>query len=91
MDTPLGKSTTYTDGYAPQLLIGDETMLNPTWRVYVVGWQSAATLQTVAERVIALLPGATGSSIPGDAPGDGIGVLDQVAITWTNPCVMVTA
>lgn len=84
-------SITRMPGYAPQLLIGDETMLNPTWRVYVVGWQSAATLQAVAERVIALLPGATDEPIPGDAPGDGIGVMDQVAITWTNPCVMVTA
>lgn len=82
---------TQVPGFAPRVLLTDETLTNPTWRVYLVGWQSAATLQAVAERVIALLPGAQASSVPGDAPGSGIGVMDQVVITWTNPCAVVTA
>ena len=84
-------SITRMPGYAPKVLIGDETILNPTWRVYVVGWQSAALLQSVTERVIALLPGATAETIPGDSPGSGMGVMAQRAITWTNPVAMVTA
>jgi hypothetical protein len=46
-------------------------------------------LRAIAERVIALLPGATAASIEGDAPGDGIGVIDQVVVRWTNPVVSV--
>jgi hypothetical protein len=40
--------------------------------------------------VIALLPGATATSVDGDAPGEGIGVIDQVVIRWTNPTAVVT-
>jgi hypothetical protein len=40
--------------------------------------------------VVALLPGATSTSIEGDAPGQGIGVIDQIVIRWTNPTVVVT-
>lgn len=77
-------------GFAPQVLLSSETLPNPTWRIYVMGWQSAAALQAVAQRVMALLPGATASDISGDAPGEGIGVIDQVVIRWTNPTLVVT-
>jgi hypothetical protein len=81
---------TAVPGFAPQVLLGEETLTNPTWRIYVMGWQSAAQLQAAAERVIALLPGATATSVDGDAPGEGIGVVDQVIIRWTNPTAVVT-
>jgi len=74
---------------AEQLLLTSETLTNPTWRIYVSGWQSAAQLQAVAGRVVALLPGATSVSIEGDAPGQGIGVIDQIVVRWTNPTVVV--
>lgn len=75
---------------AEQALLTTETFLNPTWRLYVMGWQSITSLQTVANRIVALLPGAKSTPIDGDAPGSGIGVIDQVVITWTNPTVVVT-
>jgi hypothetical protein len=89
--TAVGVEITITEipGYAPQLLLDEETLLNPTYRIYVMGWQSVAGLRAIAERVIALLPGATAASIEGDAPGDGIGVIDQVVVRWTNPVVSV--
>ena len=76
--------------FAEQVLLSSETLTNPTWRIYVSGWQSAGQLQAVAGRVVALLPGATSTSIEGDAPGSGIGVIDQIVIRWTNPTVVVT-
>ena len=76
--------------FAEQVLLTDETLTNPTWRIYVSGWQSATQLQAVAGRIVALLPGATSTSIEGDAPGQGIGVIDQIVIRWTNPTVVVT-
>jgi hypothetical protein len=90
--TAVGIEVTITEipGYAPQVLLSEETLLNPTFRVHVMGWQSIAGLRAIAERVIALLPGATAASIEGDAPGDGIGVIDQVVVRWTNPVVFVT-
>jgi hypothetical protein len=81
---------TAVPGFANRVLLTTESLPNPTWRVYVMGWQSAAQLQVVAQRVLALLPGASATPVPGDAPGDGIGVIDQLAITWTNPTVVVT-
>ena len=75
---------------AEQLLLTSETLTNPTWRVYISGWQSAGQLRTVADRVVALLPGATSVSIEGDAPGQGIGVIYQIVVRWTNPTVVVT-
>jgi hypothetical protein len=41
--------------------------------------------------VLALLPGAKSGRVPGDAPGEGIGVIEQEVITWSNPGVVVTA
>jgi hypothetical protein len=81
---------TAVPGFGPQVLLTEETLVNPTWRIYVMGWRSAAQLQAVAQRVIALLPGATAASVEGDAPGEGIGVIDQVVIRWTNPTAVVT-
>jgi hypothetical protein len=74
---------------AERVLLTTETLTNPTWRIYVMGWQSAAQLRTVADRVVALLPGATSVNVDGDAPGSGIGVIDQIVIRWTNPTVVV--
>jgi hypothetical protein len=73
-----------------RVLMTEETLTNPTWRVYISGWQLAGQLRTVADRVVALLPGATSVSIEGDAPGQGIGVIDQIVVRWTNPTVVVT-
>ena len=42
-------------------------------------------LQALTQRIISLLPGCRAVPIGGDAPGQGLGVLDQYAISWTNP------
>ncbi|MEB3169338.1 MAG: hypothetical protein VKK97_11495 [Synechococcaceae cyanobacterium] len=76
--------------YGPQALY-DGVMLNPTFRIYVAAWGDASTLQAMVERVMALLPGATGRSIEGDKPGAGLGVIDQVVVAWTNPTAVVSA
>jgi hypothetical protein len=76
--------------FGPQVLLTAETLTNPTWRIYISGWQTAAALQTVTERVMALLPGAQSTSMDGDAPGQGIGIVDQVVVRWTNPTVVVS-
>jgi len=76
-------------GLMPQPLLTGETLLNPTWRIYLVAWDALGSLQALAERVICLLPGATASGIQGDPPGEGLGVLEQVVITWTNPTVVL--
>ena len=78
-------------GYAPQVLLTEESLTNPTWRLYVVAWSSLGALQAVAERIITLLPGASCTQLQKDAPGEGLGVMDQVVIRWTNPCAVVTA
>jgi len=82
--------TALPNGYGPQLTYSS-TILNPTWRIYIAGWQSAATLQAMAQRIIALLPGATATPLQGDPPGEGIGVIDQVVVAWTNPTLSVEA
>lgn len=79
---------TATPSYAPQLLMGFETLLRPTWRIYVIAWGALGELQEVIERIITLLPGATTTDIPADPPGEGLGVIEQTVITWTNPCVV---
>ena len=76
--------------YGPQALYSG-VLLNPTFRIYVAAWGAADTLQTMAERVMALLPGATARAIDGDPPGDGIGVVDQVVVAWTNVTAVVSA
>lgn len=76
--------------YGPQALY-DGVLLNPTFRIYVAAWGAADTLQAMAERVMALLPGATARAMEGDPPGDGIGVVDQVVVAWTNPTAVVSA
>lgn len=81
---------TAVPGFANRPLLSTETLPNPTWRIYVMGWQSAAQLQAVAQRILALLPGAKTTPIDSDAPGKGIGVVDQVVVTWTNPTLVVT-
>jgi hypothetical protein len=97
-DLPSGTMTggleitiTAVPGYGPQALLTFETLLRPTWRIYVIAWGALGGMQAVVERVIALLPGATASSITGDAPGEGIGVIDQTVITWMNPCAVIEA
>jgi len=78
-------------GYGSQPLLTFETLLNPTWRIYIAGWQSAVTLQAIAQRVIAILPGATASAPTPDPPGEGMGVIDQIVVVWTNPVASVEA
>jgi len=46
---------------------------------------SLLALQALTQRIISLLPGCRAVPIGGDAPGQGLGVLDQYAISWTNP------
>jgi hypothetical protein len=75
--------------FGPQVLLTAETLTNPTWRIYISGWQTAAALQTVTERVMALLPGAFASVLEGDAQGQGIGVIEQRIIRWTNPTAVI--
>ena len=65
-----------------------ETGLNPQFRLYVSEWSPSANLtalQSLAQRIISLLPGCRAVPIDGDAAGEGLGVLDQYAIAWTNP------
>jgi hypothetical protein len=76
--------------YGPRTLYSG-VLLNPTFRIYVAAWGAADTLQAMAERVMALLPGATARAMDGDPPGEGIGVIDQVVIAWTNVTAVVSA
>lgn len=76
--------------YGPQALYSG-VLLNPTFRIYVAAWGAADTLQAMAERVMALLPGATARAMEGDPPGEGIGVIDQVVVAWTNVTAVVSA
>jgi len=74
-----------------QLLLSDETLTNPTWRIYVIAWGALGELQAVRNRIVALLPGATSTQPQADPPGEGLGVMEQVVIRWTNPSVAVEA
>jgi len=74
--------------YATQAMLTGETGLNPQFRVYISEWSPASgllALQALTQRIIALLPGCRAVPIGGDHPGRGIGVLDQYALSWTNP------
>ena len=42
-------------------------------------------LQALTQRIVSLLPGCRAVPIDGDAPGQGLGLLDQYVISWTNP------
>jgi hypothetical protein len=83
---------------SPEWLLGYGYRNRPTWRIYVVQW-GMGDLQGMAERVIALLPGAgasslvSGTAVGGMAkvPGDDIGVMDQVVVTWSNDSTVVSA
>ena len=79
--------------YSPDALLTGETGLNPQFRLYISEWSPAGgmtALLTLTQRIIALLPGCRAMPIGGDPPGQGIGVLDQYALSWTNPtqCVV---
>jgi hypothetical protein len=82
---------TETPNQAEEILLSDEVLTNPTWRIYVVAWDAIGSLQAVRNRIITLLPGATSSQPPKDPPGEGIGVMDQIVIRWTNPTVVLEA
>jgi hypothetical protein len=75
---------------AAQVMITEETLLNPTWRIYVLAWGSGSLgpLIQVCNRIVAILPGAQQTPNTG---GGGMGVVDQVAIVFTNPTVVVSA
>ena len=74
--------------YATEAFATGETALNPQFRLYVSEWSPSGdftALQLLTQRIIALLPGCRAVPIGGDPPGRGIGVLDQYALSWTNP------
>jgi len=74
--------------YATQAMLTGEQALNPQFRLYISEWSPASgvlALQALTQRIISLLPGCRSMPIGGDPPGQGIGVLDQYAISWTNP------
>jgi len=74
--------------YSTEAMLTGEQALNPQFRLYISEWSPASgmlALQALTQRIIALLPGCRAVPIGGDAPGQGLGVLDQYAIAWTNP------
>ena len=74
--------------YNPEAMLTGEQALNPQFRLYISEWSPASgmlALQALTQRIISLLPGCRAVPIGGDAPGQGLGVLDQYAISWTNP------
>jgi hypothetical protein len=74
--------------YGTEPYMTGETGLNPQFRLYVSEWSPStdlSALQALTQRIISLLPGCRAVPIGGDAPGQGLGVLDQYAISWTNP------
>ena len=74
--------------YGTEAYMTGETGLNPQFRLYVSEWLPSAdlsALQVLTQRIVSLLPGCRAVPIGGDAPGQGLGVLDQYAISWTNP------
>jgi hypothetical protein len=74
--------------FSPEAMLTGETKLNPQFRLYISEWSPASgmlALQALTQRIISLLPGCRAVPIGGDAPGQGLGVLDQYAISWTNP------
>jgi hypothetical protein len=89
---------TASPNQAEEVLLSDEVLLNPTWRIYVIAWGALGQLQAVRNRIVALLPGAVSSQLQGsqssgglDVAGEGLGVMEQVVIRWTNPAVVVEA
>jgi hypothetical protein len=89
---------TASPNQAEELLLTDEVLTNPTWRIYVIAWGTLGQLQAVRNRIVALLPGAVSSQLQCsqssgglDAAGEGLGVMEQVVIRWTNPAVVVEA
>jgi hypothetical protein len=82
---------TATPNQAEELLLTDEVLTNPTWRIYVIAWGALGQLQAVRNRIVALLPGATSTQPQAEPPGEGLGVMEQVVIRWTNPAVVVEA
>ena len=78
--------------YNTETYVTGETGLNPQFRLYVSEWSPASgmtALQALTQRIIALLPGCRAVPIGGDPAGEGLGVLDQYAIAWTNPTQFV--
>ena len=74
--------------YGTEAFLTGETGLNPQFRLYVSEWLPSAdlsALQALTGRIVSLLPGCRAVPIGGDAPGQGLGVLDQYALSWTNP------
>ena len=80
--------------YGTETFLTGETGLNPQFRLYVSEWLPSAdlsALQALTQRIVSLLPGCRAVPIVGDQRGRGdpngqsLGVLDQYAISWTNP------
>ena len=84
--------------YTTEAMLTGEQSLNPQFRLYISEWSPASgllALQALTQRIIALLPGCRAMPISGDQRGQGdpngqgIGLLDQYAIAWTNPTQFV--
>jgi hypothetical protein len=80
--------------YGTEAFLTGETGLNPQFRLYVSEWLPSAdlsALQALTQRIVSLLPGCRAVPIrgdqrgSGDPNGQGLGLLDQYAISWTNP------
>jgi hypothetical protein len=80
--------------YTTEAMLTGEQSLNPQFRLYISEWSPASgllALQALTQRIISLLPGCRAVPISGDQRGQGdpngqgLGVLDQYAIAWSNP------
>lgn len=80
--------------YNAKILLTSETLLNPTWKIYIMGWQSIEDMQAVVERILLLLPNATVrqnvfTRLTEENSAQAIGIIDQFVVTWTNPCEVI--
>lgn len=72
---------------AEEWYLTSEVSTNYLYRIYAAQWSTgagaSAALQAVRNRLLQLLPGARSSAIPAGTL-EGVGVLDQVVITWSD-------
>lgn len=73
-------------------LMGDEVLLRPVFRMHLTQWSLSTAgvyvLQAAAQRVLALLPGATAEDVTLQA---GVTGLSQLVVRWMNPEVSATS
>lgn len=88
---------TATPQLSPTWMLDNGYRSQPTFRIYVSQWSpefgGTAVLQSVAERVMAYLPGSSvatiGLSTTEEKAGARLGLLDQMIVRWTNPTAFV--